>query len=58
MKSEGGKCMTNRLHGMTRRHTLAAAGSGLLAASLGVRPAAALDTIRQGYQTNIWGMPT
>ena len=50
--------MTNRLHGMTRRHTLAAAGSGLLAASLGVRPAAALDTIRQGYQTNIWGMPT
>src|SRR3954454_24991801 len=50
--------MTDRLHGMTRRHTLAAAGSGLLAASFGVRPAAALDTIRQGYQTNIWGMPT
>jgi ABC-type nitrate/sulfonate/bicarbonate transport system substrate-binding protein len=23
-----------------------------------VRPAAALETIRQGYQTNIWGMPT
>ncbi len=43
---------------LTRRHTLAAAGAGVLAAGLGVRPAAALDTIRQGYQTNIWGMPT
>src|SRR5262249_31247326 len=50
--------MTQGPHGMTRRRTLAAAGSGLLAAALGVRPAAALDTIRQGYQTNIWGMPT
>jgi len=41
---------------MTRRHCLAA-GAAVLA--LGVRPVAAqLATIRQGYQTNIWGMPT
>ena len=47
--------MTER-HGMTRRHCLAA---GAAALALGVRPAAAqLATIRQGYQTNIWGMPT
>jgi len=45
---------------MTRRQTLAAAGAGVLAASLGrIRPAAAaLEPIRQGYQTNMWGMPT
>ena len=43
---------------ITRRQWLAA-GAGLLAAGLsGTRPAFALDTIRQGYQTNIWGMPT
>jgi NitT/TauT family transport system substrate-binding protein len=43
---------------MTRRHYLAAAGA-LLAAGMG-RPAQAqaLATIRQGFQTNIWGMPT
>jgi NitT/TauT family transport system substrate-binding protein len=44
---------------LTRRHTLAATGAGLLAAGLGVRPSwAAMATIRQGYQTNMWGMPT
>jgi ABC-type nitrate/sulfonate/bicarbonate transport system substrate-binding protein len=44
---------------MTRRHYLAATGAGVLAAGLGPsRPAVALETIRQGYQTNIWGMPT
>jgi NitT/TauT family transport system substrate-binding protein len=44
---------------MTRRHYLTAAGAGVLAAGLGIRrSAAALATIRQGYQTNIWGMPT
>jgi len=32
--------------------TLAALGAGA------VSPAIALDTVRQGYQTNIWGMPT
>src|SRR5438094_6077999 len=41
---------------MTRRHCLAA---GAAALALGPRTAAAqLATIRQGYQTNIWGMPT
>ena len=37
----------------------AATGVAALAAGTGIRPAAAADvTIRQGYQTNIWGMPT
>jgi ABC-type nitrate/sulfonate/bicarbonate transport system substrate-binding protein len=40
---------------MTRRQWLA--GSAL-ALALPARPAWALETIRQGYQTNIWGMPT
>jgi len=44
---------------LTRRQWLAAAGAGAFAINLGSpRPAAALETIRQGYQTNIWGMPT
>jgi ABC-type nitrate/sulfonate/bicarbonate transport system substrate-binding protein len=44
---------------LTRRQCLAAAGAGTLAIGLGpVRHAAAAETIRQGYQTNIWGMPT
>src|ERR1700761_1887651 len=44
---------------LSRRHYLKAAGAGALALSLGAaRPAAAAVTIRQGYQTNIWGMPT
>jgi ABC-type nitrate/sulfonate/bicarbonate transport system substrate-binding protein len=30
----------------------------VLAAGFGMRPAAALETVRQGYQTNMWGMPT
>jgi NitT/TauT family transport system substrate-binding protein len=43
---------------MTRRQYLTA-GAGALALGLGgIRPAMALETIRQGYQTNIWGMPT
>jgi len=50
--------MTIRQSGLTRRHYLAASG-GLLLTGLGpTRRAAALETIRQGYQTNIWGMPT
>ncbi len=45
--------------GMTRRQYLAGASAGVLVAGLGgVRPALALETIRQGYQTNMWGMPT
>ena len=44
---------------MTRRQYLAAAGAGALALGFGApRRAAAAETIRQGYQTNIWGMPT
>jgi ABC-type nitrate/sulfonate/bicarbonate transport system substrate-binding protein len=42
---------------MTRRQYLAATGAAAFAAGLS-RPALALETIRQGYQTNIWGMPT
>jgi ABC-type nitrate/sulfonate/bicarbonate transport system substrate-binding protein len=49
--------MTDRRTGMSRRQALAAA-AGLAAAGLGTRPASAVETIRQGYQTNIWGMPT
>lgn len=42
---------------MTRRQCLA--GAGALALSVGASGRAlALDTVRQGYQTNIWGMPT
>src|SRR5215471_20625126 len=44
--------------GLTRRDTLAAGGALALTAGFGVRPALALDTVRQGYQTNMWGMPT
>src|SRR5258708_38330831 len=44
----------------TRREFLILSGSGLMAAVV-LRPAGLLAqtaTIRQGYQTNIWGMPT
>ena len=51
--------MTLLQKGITRRHALAATGAGVLAAGFGVRGAsAALETVRQGYQTNMWGMPT
>src|ERR1700730_8097100 len=44
---------------LTRRQCLAAAGAGALTMGFAAaRPAAADVTIRQGYQTNIWGMPT
>ncbi len=44
---------------LTRRHYLATTGAGILALGLGpTRGIAAPETIRQGYQTNIWGMPT
>ena len=42
---------------MTRRR-LMAAGAGALAAGLVPRRAFAAATVRQGYQTNLWGMPT
>jgi sulfonate transport system substrate-binding protein len=50
--------MTILKSGLTRRHYLAATGAGVLAAGMGLRPAFALETVRQGYQTNMWGMPT
>ena len=51
--------MTTRGKGLTRRETLAVAGGGILATGLGLRPARAdAVTVRQGYQTNMWGMPT
>ena len=43
---------------VTRRQAIAGAGAGLV---LGLDPRASLAqaaTLRQGYQTNIWGMPT
>jgi NitT/TauT family transport system substrate-binding protein len=40
----------------TRRQCLAGAAASVLV--LGVKAARALDMVRQGYQTNIWGMPT
>jgi ABC-type nitrate/sulfonate/bicarbonate transport system substrate-binding protein len=44
---------------ITRRHYLAATGASALVLGLGADQASAqLATIRQGYQTNIWGMPT
>src|SRR5215475_10578347 len=44
---------------MTRRNYLAATGASALALGLRSQPASAqMATVRQGYQTNIWGMPT
>jgi len=44
--------------GLSRRHALAA-GAGLVAAGFGARRShAELIAIKQGYQTNMWGMPT
>jgi NitT/TauT family transport system substrate-binding protein len=44
------------MQAITRRHYLASsAGCIVLGAT---SPALALDPVRQGYQTNIWGMPT
>ncbi len=48
--------MATRHLAMTRRSCLAAGGLAL--GSLYAGAAFALDKIRQGYQTNIWGMPT
>jgi ABC-type nitrate/sulfonate/bicarbonate transport system substrate-binding protein len=46
-----------RIPSMTRRHYLAASGA-LVAAAFAPRAAFAESVIRQGYQTNLWGMPT
>lgn len=46
-------------HALTRRQYITATGASALALGLGAAPASAqMATIRQGYQTNIWGMPT
>ncbi len=46
-------------NGLTRRTAVAGIGAGIATAGFGIRPAsAALETVRQGYQTNMWGMPT
>ena len=50
--------MNSIIKGMTRRQAVAACGATLLAAGIGTDPARAADVLRQGYQTNIWGMPT
>jgi NitT/TauT family transport system substrate-binding protein len=51
--------MTRKWDGLTRRHVLAATGATALTAGFGgIALAQAGTTIRQGYQTNIWGMPT
>ena len=49
--------MTRRYMDMTRRAHLLLLGGAALAA-LGRPALAQTATIRQGYQTNIWGMPT
>jgi ABC-type nitrate/sulfonate/bicarbonate transport system substrate-binding protein len=51
--------MTIDRDGIGRRRFLAASGAAALAAGIGI-PARAQQgaTVRQGYQTNIWGMPT
>ena len=51
--------MTHRRRGLTRRQYLATAGASVLVAGLGGRTAFAQTApIRQGYQVNMWGMPT
>ena len=53
--------MTIRQDGMNRRQYLGATGATILVLGLGSNRDAAAQagvTIRQGYQTNIWGMPT
>ena len=47
--------MSNGRVELTRRQWLA---GSVLALGLPAGPACALETIRQGFQTNIWGMPT
>src|SRR5215470_5302524 len=46
--------MSNGRVELTRRQWLA---GGVLALGLPARPAWALETIRQGFQTNIWACP-
>ena len=50
--------MTARHFGLTRRHALAAGGASVMILGMGHKAQAQMATVRQGYQTNIWGMPT
>ena len=50
--------MTARHFGLTRRHDLAADRRERAWCSAWANAQAQMATIRQGYQTNIWGMPT
>jgi NitT/TauT family transport system substrate-binding protein len=45
-------------HIITRRQSLALGAGAVAAAVAPGRPALALEPVRQGYQTNMWGMPT
>ena len=50
--------MTEFNRALSRRAMLAGTGAGAFALGLGLRGANAADVVRQGYQTNMWGMPT
>ena len=51
--------MTHHSNGLDRRQALAGAGAGLIVLAKGSAPSLAQGAVlRQGYQTNIWGMPT
>src|ERR1044071_1363766 len=43
---------------MKRRQFLTASGAAALASGIGLPARAQQVTLRQGYQTNMWGMPT
>jgi ABC-type nitrate/sulfonate/bicarbonate transport system substrate-binding protein len=43
---------------LTRRHVLAGTGAVLASGFAGSNSAQAATALRQGYQTNMWGMPT
>jgi ABC-type nitrate/sulfonate/bicarbonate transport system substrate-binding protein len=43
---------------MKRRQFLAASGAAALASGIGLPARAQQGSVRQGYQTNMWGMPT
>jgi ABC-type nitrate/sulfonate/bicarbonate transport system substrate-binding protein len=51
--------MKTTMKNLTRRQALAATGSAALVLGLGTQPGRAAEVaLRQGYQTNMWGMPT
>jgi NitT/TauT family transport system substrate-binding protein len=52
--------MNSNRNDVTRRQVLAGGGAGLIVLGMGGTPgfAQAGTLVRQGYQTNIWGMPT